>query len=459
MLQHSANALELKINTEAYTRAPLITIRAEKQPLQAILKRLTGFGITVRIDPTINPIVSANVSNFDIQKGLKSILKEYNTVFIWKSIDSPNGKILMLSEIQVFKSGQQQMIQPLNRNDILLVAKNPKDGSYYVKNELLIRFKSDISFSEFNRIISGMGGTVTDVDPITGVYRLRFPEEIDVLDVLEKNRNLTGIAKIEPNYAYRRASPINISDVSSNLEHELSVVGIKGKVPIAILDSGFIQDSNLKEFVIASLDAFQPDQPISDSQGHGTQMAMIASGIVNPYGVRSDTEISPVIPIKALDENGMTSNFIIMQSIEFALKNGAKVMSLSWGTETKSEFLEQALDHAVAKGLIIVASAGNEPTGKPVYPAAYPSVVGVGALKPDGNIWEKSNYGNFVSMYAPGVASFPVGYNGPPGTYVGTSISAAYVSHLIANYLSKNPNATSKDIINQLIQNKQKPHE
>ncbi|MBW1828933.1 MAG: S8 family serine peptidase, partial [Deltaproteobacteria bacterium] len=110
--------------------------------------------------------------------------------------------------------------------------------------------------------------------------------------------------------------------------------------------------------------------------------------------------------------------------MDFALKNGARVMSLSLGAETNSKFLSSAFEYAESKGLFIVASAGNEPTGKPIYPAAYPSVIGIGALRPDGKKWGKSNYGDFVEFEAPGFAKLPVGYKGEPGIYAGTSISA-----------------------------------
>jgi len=107
--------------------------------------------------------------------------------------------------------------------------------------------------------------------------------------------------------------------------------------------------------------------------------------------------------------------------------------------------LEKTLDYAASKGMIIVASAGNEPTGNPVYPAAYPSVIGVGAVYPNGRTWEKSNYGSFVDISAPGFAAFPVG-SGGPGVYAGTSISAAFTANRIANYLSKNPEISSAEI-------------
>ena len=58
----------------------------------------------------------------------------------------------------------------------------------------------------------------------------------------------------------------------------------------------------------------------------------------------------------------------------FAVENGARVMSLSWGTEHRSQFLENAMNYASSKGLIIVASAGNSATNSPHYPAASPGL-------------------------------------------------------------------------------------
>jgi subtilisin family serine protease len=220
---------------------------------------------------------------------------------------------------------------------------------------------------------------------------------------------------------------------------------------VAVVDSGLRSDADLDKFVLASLDALNPDRPMTDTGGHGTQMALIAAGVVKPMGVQSDSGGQTlVIPIRAFDENGFTSDLLLMESIDFALKNGARVMSLSWGSETKSVFLSEALEAASAKGLIIVASAGNEPTGDPLYPAAYPEVIGVGALAPNGKAWERSNRGDFVDLYAPGFASLPVGFKGDPGIYAGTSISAAFTANLIAGILSKNPKATRQEILEAL---------
>jgi hypothetical protein len=98
----------------------------------------------------------------------------------------------------------------------------------------------------------------------------------------------------------------------------------------------------------------------------------------------------------------------------------------------------------------LVAAAGNAPTGNPVYPAAYDHVIGVGALNADGDTWEQSNYGDFVAVLAPGMADLPVGYQGDPGVYAGTSIATAYTARRIAAILSQTPDADRETIVKML---------
>jgi hypothetical protein len=80
----------------------------------------------------------------------------------------------------------------------------------------------------------------------------------------------------------------------------------------------------------------------------------------------------------------------------------------------------------------------------------------VGADYPNGKVWEQSNYGSFVELYAPGFAVLPVGYKGAPGMYGGTSISAAYTANRIADYWSKHP-ASSIQQIKDAVKNTKPP--
>jgi subtilisin family serine protease len=183
-------------------------------------------------------------------------------------------------------------------------------------------------------------------------------------------------------------------------------------------------------------------------------MALIAAGAIQPEGGNSalDAQYGSIIPIRTMSEKGITSGFTLMQSMIFALDKGARVINMSWGSETDSGFFNDAISYARQRGAVLVAAAGNEPTGRPIYPAAIPEVVAVAALGTDGAFWDQSNFGSFVKLAAPGVANMPVGYKGPPGTYGGTSIAAAYTARVIAQYFAAHPNATANEAISSLNQ-------
>lgn len=439
-----ADALEVRLVGDK------LTVRAEKVPLQNVLRRLDNLGIRVRIDPDINPTISASFDEGNIERGLKTVLRGLNYALMWESVEGPFGPMPKLSEIQVFKPGEKNRMEAFKKKTVLSIVRDPKTGGLFVQDELLLRLKPGMSALALKRLLGNIGGTIVDSYPAIGIYKIRLPENTDIPSLVDEIHEHPGIGDVEPNYAYPIAAPY--IDAESLESPSASIDAAKGKgVPIAILDSGLLPESGLENLVMASIDALNPSETISDPLGHGTQMALIASGVVSPDGVRMDSDQkTSIIPIRAFDENGFTSGFHIMSSIDFALKNGARVMSLSWGTETKSEFLEDALKYAGSKGLITIAAAGNEPTGEPFYPAAYNSVIGVGALGQDGKPWEKSNYGDFVMLYGPGFATLPIGHKGEPGTYAGTSISTAFVAHVIADYLSDNPDANLEDVLNGL---------
>ena len=428
-----------------------ISVQADKTPLQDILQAIMGFGINVRIDPILNQEVTASFTNRDIQGGIASILRPYSHVFIWKTLDGSVGPFPVLSEIQVFEPGKETQMKLLKKSPTLDITQSPEDGSLYVSHEFLLRLKSGTSLAAFYRLLADIKGAIIDSNIALGIYKIRLPDDADVLTIVAEIARLSITEKAEPNFAYPIDKPYHPATPYDSPIITRTGMQLENAAPIAILDSGFDPSVDLSGKILASSDVFNPGETVSDPLGHGTQMAYIASGTILPSSINpvSGADI-PIIPIRIFDDNGYTSNFAIMDAIDFALTHGAKVMSLSWGSETRSDFLEKSLEYAQSKDITVVASAGNNPTGKPVYPAAYQTVVGVGALTPDGDAWDKSNYGDFVTLYAPGFASLPVGYKGDPGNYAGTSIAAAFIANQIANYLSQNPGTSQEDISTML---------
>jgi thermitase len=430
-----------------------ISIKASQVPLQDILEHLVSYGILVRIDPEIkNSRVSISLENADLQKGLDELLGDLSHVLVWETVNSPVGPYHRLAEIQVFRTGKKALIKPLGKDPGLLpVVKHPQDGFLYVKDEILLQLKPGINFEAFKNILRQIGGWIVDMSEWTGVLRIRLPADTDVSSILQKVLQNPWVAKAEPNYAYPIIMPHNDpnSQATSIPNTDESEVG--AGAPVAILDTGLWPEAVLEDLILAYRDTLNPEGTISDSKGHGTHMALIASGMVKPQGVKKDPEtLIPIIAVRVFDENGFASNFSIMEGLQFAIENGARVVNLSWGSETRSEFMKNALEFAASKGLIILAAAGNEPTGKPVYPAAYPSAIGVGALGPDGERWKKSNYGQFVNFYAPGLATLPGEDSYTSKIFAGTSISTAFIAHSIASYLSQNPEASLAEVFGHL---------
>ena len=438
-----ASAFDMRLSAET------LSVTADRVPLQDILTHFARQGIRIRIDPRIDPLITVSFRNRSLQQGVNTILKSLNHVLIWEAIPGLDGHPPRLAEIQVFQPGLKEYMRPLAPPSLLSLEKDAKTGALFVKNELLVTVRPGIGMADFQKLLLQIGGRIVDYYAATGVYRIHLPDGSDVLSLVEEITAKSGIAHAEPHYAYSIVGPRPLPGVSDSALFPVSGAG--NGAPIAIIDTGLAAGAGLGRLVLASLDTLSPGTPIADTQGHGTQMAYIASGMVRPFGVEEDgTATVPLIPIRGIDDNGHISGFQLLQGIEYAIRNGARVLSLSWGGDAGSEFMEQALNDAASKGLIVVASAGNEPTGTPVYPAAYSSVIGVGALGRDGTIWDRSNFGSSVSVYAPGVASLPVGYKGDPGSYAGTSIAAAFAANRIALYLSSHPGADIHEILDAL---------
>ncbi len=419
------------------TAEQTMTLNAKQVPLKSILRKISTYGIQIKIDPEINPLVTANFENKDLVTAFRQIVQGYNHAFVWRK--DVLGRSL-LYEVAIYRHNRLEeaslVRQPAMRN----IEKDPVTGQLYVKNKVLIRFDKTISKERIAAALRSLNATMALIHKDLGLYEITLPDDSDMVDALAVFKKEEGVVSAEPDYAYESHDPAWYPGMGTDIpQAQSSSANTDGSFPVAILDSGLDSGFMPQVLNLASFDAVSPGEDITDTTGHGTQMAMIASGRVSPMGTESGAFSNPVVSIRAFDENGFTSNAVLIRSIDFAAKNGAKVLSLSWGAETDNQFLELAMKYAHSTGMQIVAAAGNSPTGRPVYPAAYEWVMSVSALAPDGSKWDRSNFGDFVDTAAPGFAHFPIGHKGEPGTYAGTSISTAFIAGKLAAYLRAHP--------------------
>lgn len=427
-----------------------LSIQADGEDLRDVLRALAEFGVRVEVDPQIRQTVTMNIQREDIESAIAKLVHPLGYALIW---NMTNGAP-QLGALRVFRIGREAEAVPLPVNRNLNVV-HGWNGNDFVADELLITLAPGTTLEAFQLLLAQLGATVIEANPSLGIYRLRFPPGTNIEALVTQLVNNSIIRQVEPNYAYRMPSgeyaPLSASP-SARLRPVNPPDSASTGNALAILDSGLTLLPELQNAIVGAYDTFDPEGQISDPAGHGTQMALIASGAIVPDGGLPDDETVALLAIRAFDANGYTSTAELLRAVDYALAHGAKVINMSWGTETDSAFLRQITTYTQARGAIIVASAGNEATGKAVYPAAYPGVLAVSAVTGDGTRWEKSNYGDFVDLAAPGAAVFPVGYNGPAGSYMGTSAAAAYVSKTIASYLSRNTNAGAQQALNALAE-------
>lgn len=170
---------------------------------------------------------------------------------------------------------------------------------------------------------------------------------------------------------------------------------------------------------------------------HGTLMAgVVGAARDNGIGIAGIAPGARVVavPVCAASAGGgpdACALYDVLRGIDAAWEAGAQVFNLSL-VGPSNPLLERAVARAERLGAVVVAAAGNEGSETPRYPAAYPSVVGVGAVDADGERYARSNRGLSTDVWAPGVEILSTQ---PPDGYAfgdGTSLAAAHVSGAVA---------------------------
>ncbi len=240
-------------------------------------------------------------------------------------------------------------------------------------------------------------------------------------------------------------------------------------IKVAVLDTGFdfTPDATGKQIfhpdfngrVIVTQSFVTGAQSAKDGHGHGTHCIGTACGPARPsalprYGIAYDAEIYVG---KVLSDLGGGADGWIIAGIEWAIKNGCQVVSMSLGSpkntgDTFNEAYENVARRALDAGTLIIAAAGNE-SGRPDSvapvdgPADCPSIMAVAAIDPDFQLASFSNgginpNGGEVDVAAPGVSVYssflmPTGHSRKSGT----SMATPHVAGLAALYAEANSGA------------------
>jgi subtilisin family serine protease len=342
----------------------------------------------------------------------------------------------------------------------------------YVPGEVMVKLKSSdaVTFAGGKLVATSPGlaemmrcfqlSAASEVLP--GVYKLsgQGGSSLDVKGAAAALEATGLVSYAGPNYTYHAMLAPN--DEQYLAGQQWGITQIKAEqawdittgaenIVIAILDTGTAPNHpDLDGKVIPGYDAYNNDNDPSDDNGHGTYTAGIAGASSNNgTGIVGTSWGARLMPVKVLGPRGQGSDETIARGIRWAADNGARIISASLGGDIDSQVMRDAVKYAHDKNVLLVASSGNTPDGKPNFPAAYESALAVGATGRSDTFTGFSSWGPFVDVTAPGVGILSTGWDNGTLSYEygnGTSASCPFVSGIAALVLSVNPSLTADQV-------------
>jgi type VII secretion-associated serine protease mycosin len=340
------------------------------------------------------------------------------------------------------------------------------NGPAYDAKSVIVQFKPKATTSARKAALAKVKGTpdasvTVDVVTVTG--------DVPAPELLKKVKADPTVELASLNYIRRKSATPN-DWLYTNYQKYLPTVRVDkawdlsksaGTQTIGVLDTGVdAGHPDLVGHLLPGYNTFNTALAPNDGDGHGTAVTgIIAAGTGNSTGIAGVAWNAKVRPIKVLDDSGSGDDTNLINGLNWAVKNGVRVINMSLGGEGDNPVLHTAIQNAVAKGVVLVAAAGN--TGGDSsnhFPGAYPEVLSVGATNQAGVLTSFSSYGDAVDIAAPGYDitstaprnQTPAGYEPYWLGLAGTSFSSPIVAGVAALVRNKWPSYTPAQVMARL---------
>lgn len=359
----------------------------------------------------------------------------------------------------------------------------------YLPGVVIVKFKKGISSGQINSVSSAfvskqMTGKTTDqisrvfknsiqaktsddirrrpVEDTIGldrVYHLRFDPSNSIEKVVNQLQENPLVEYAEPSYIYHTSYVPNDALYSANqaylkqvkAEQAWNLIRNSSGTVIAIVDTGTDMDHlDLKPNILTpgidlvgadfanSVEDNDPDVK-SDSAGHGVMVSGIASAVSNNgIGIASLASDAKLMIVKASSDNRARTIYRGYEGIKFAADNGAHIINCSWGGPAGGFFGQDIINYALSKGCLVIAAAGNSGSSQIDYPAAFQGVIAVSSVDINDKKSSFSNYGNSVTISAPGEV-FTTANGNKYASIQGTSFATPLVASAAALVRAKFP--------------------
>ena len=218
-------------------------------------------------------------------------------------------------------------------------------------------------------------------------------------------------------------------------------------VLVAVLDTGLT--ATLPEFtgrVVPGYNFVSGNPNTLDDHGHGTAVSSVLCANANNgvLGAGVDWRCR-LLPVKVLNANNTGTYSSWAQAVDFAVNSGAKVINLSAGGSGSSSPLTEAIQRAIAQGVLFITITHNNGVSTITYPGNLTNCITVGATDSSDRRANFSNYGPEIDLVAPGVSINILTTNGTLSPWNGTSFSAPMVSGVCALLAALRPNISQDE--------------
>jgi subtilisin family serine protease len=368
---------------------------------------------------------------------------------------------------------------------ILLVAAPAEAAAPAAPGRLLVGFKQGVSTDRQQQLLAGLDGRIAQrFRSIRGgrlvVVRPRSGRATDRLRKLLARR--PEVAYAEPDaYLFTSKTPDDpfyarqYALVDSPDDHDIDAPTAwttrSGCAKVAILDTGIDTDHpDLESNVYKSEDkpnngkdddkngyvddtygynTIKGKGSGEDDNGHGTHVSGIVGGRGNnDVGVSGTCWSTKLLAVKFMNSKGKGSTSDAIEGIDYAVKQGFKIINCSFGSSSKSSSLHDAVDYAQDHNALLVVAAGNDGENidkHPEYPASYgdSNILTVAATTSTDALASFSNFGSTaVDVGAPGDSIYSTYLGGGYRTLSGTSMAAPYAAGVAALLRKQESDAT-----------------
>jgi subtilisin family serine protease len=335
------------------------------------------------------------------------------------------------------------------------------DQGLYTENKVIVEQVNVLTGNDFsaNQLRNYEIVKVTNLDG-RKIMTLKVPEGQSPEQVISEVSGMPGVLLAEHDHKLKRDYVPQDSGFSYQWFHQkintpAAWDQTKGSasITVAVIDDTVdIYHPDLRNRIVSPYDAARNSSMLSYPDGdHGTHIAgIIAAAMDNGIG---GTGIAPrvnIMPINVfIGDNADTSDLIA--AIEYAINHNANIINLSLGFYQYSSLLNQVIQKAYQKGIIIVAAAGNDSTSQASYPAAFDHVISVSSINDSNYLSDYSNYGTTIDLAAPGERIYSTIPGGAYDFMSGTSMAAPIVTGVAALVWSQNPELTPKQVEESLF--------